>query len=118
MTRRVVRALALLASTLVVSSCTPGIGGALFYGASAQTQAGQTQGLIPHALESYIVGEFEGFDYGNLYQLANGQLWEQTEHYFWYYYWYGPPVTIYADGATHKMLVAGISHPVTVRRVR
>ena len=32
----------------------------------------------PSLIESKIDDEFEGYDYGNIYRLRNGQIWEQT----------------------------------------
>lgn len=48
----------------------------------------------------------------------NGQAWQQTEFYTWYYYAYSPQVVIFPSRGVMKMLIEGTSHPVTVQRIR
>ena len=67
--------------------------------------------------QSYITSEFKGFDYGNRYTLANGQTWEQTEFYVWFYIWIYPNVTIYTEYGLFKMKVKNIDHAITVRQI-
>jgi PKD repeat protein len=69
-------------------------------------------------IESVIVSDFDGFEYGNIYELANGQIWQQTEAYFWFYYAFRPQVLIYSLQGQTKMQVDGIDHAVTVTRIR
>lgn len=69
-------------------------------------------------VESYITSKFNGLDYGNLYRLANGQIWEQTEAWVWAWVWVNPKVIIYPSSGGHKMKVENIDHAVIVRRVR
>lgn len=70
--------------------------------------------LADGVIESVIVSNFKGLDYGNLYELQNGQIWKQTEHYIWVRVWIRPKVIIYQDGGVYKMKVEGIDHAVTV----
>jgi len=74
-------------------------------------------GPPPDVIESYIVSEFDGFEYGNIYKLDNGQVWEQTEAWIWVWIWVRPKVLIYRTGTGYMMKVEQIEHPVTVRRL-
>jgi hypothetical protein len=71
------------------------------------------------AIQSRIDGQFSGLDYGRIYTLQNGQVWQQKEFYIWYYYWYAPTVIIYrSHSGSWMMKVEGISHAVRVERIR
>ena len=35
-----------------------------------------------YVTKSHIENEFTGYDYGNIYELANGQMWKQVEYTF------------------------------------
>ena len=82
--------------------------------ASPTGSATSTSGVI----ESTIVSEFSGLNHGNIYKLANGQIWEQTDFWIWYWYWVGPEVLIWSDNGIYKMKVDQIEHAVTVRRLK
>jgi len=69
-------------------------------------------------IQSSIISNFEGFNYGNIYELGNGQIWKQTEHWIWYWYWVYPKVTLYPENGTWKMKVENIDHPVTVEQIK
>ena len=83
---------------------------------------GQTTPLLPSStpkvVESYITSDFDGLDHGNIYKLANGQIWEQTEYWIWVWVWVDPQVLIWNDGGTYRMKVEGIERPVMVRRIK
>lgn len=68
--------------------------------------------------ESTIESDFDGLDFGNIYKLRNGEIYEQTEAYIWIHIAVFPQVTIWRDGVDYKMKVAGIGHPVAVRRIK
>lgn len=68
-------------------------------------------------IESTIISDFNGLEYGNIYELANGQIWQQTEYYIWYWYWFYPGVLIWNDGGIYRMKVEGIDHPVMVKMI-
>lgn len=68
-------------------------------------------------IESTIISDFSGLEYGNIYELANGQIWQQTEYYIWYWYWFYPGVLIWNDGGIYRMKVEGIDHPVMVKKI-
>lgn len=71
-----------------------------------------------NAIQSRIVSNFDGFDHGNLYELQNGQIWKQTEHWIWVWVWVNPKVLIYIDSVVYKMKVEQIDHAVTVERIK
>jgi hypothetical protein len=66
---------------------------------------------------SIITSQFGGFSHGNLYTLANGQVWEQTEAYTWTWTWTWPEVTIYQESGRFFMKVQNIDHHVSVQQV-
>lgn len=68
-------------------------------------------------IKSKIVNKFEGFDYGNLYELENGQIWKQTSYQYERSYAFMPEVLIYLDGVVYKMHVDGYQNEVTVEQV-
>lgn len=107
---------------LLVSACAPSSSSdAAFWGAFAQgvsRASSPAPAPAPGTISSAIVGTFEGFAYGRVYRLVNGQVWRQTEYYTWYRYAYRPTVLIYRDGARYRMLVDGIDRTVSVTRLR
>ena len=69
-------------------------------------------------IESTIISDFDGLEYGNIYKLANGQIWEQTEAWIWVWVWVNPSVMIWNDGSVFKMKVEQIDHAVAVRQMK
>lgn len=85
-----------------------------------QPQQRRSEPAAPTArvVESFITSDFDGLGYGNIYKLANGQIWEQTEVWIWTRVWVNPKVLIWNDGGRYRMKVEGIEHPVTVTRIK
>ncbi len=85
-----------------------------------QSQHKRSEPSAPTAqvVESFIISDFDGLEYGNVYQLANGQIWEQTEAWVWVWVWVNPKVLIWHDGGVYRMKVEGIEHPVAVTRIK
>jgi hypothetical protein len=81
---------------------------------NATTVSSSASGGSSNVIESRIEGEFEGYDYGNLYKLTNGQIWQQTSANYRYSYKYRPQVLIYSG----MMQVDGMSDSVRVQRIR
>ena len=48
-----------------------------------------------YVTKSHIENEFTGYDYGNIYELANGQMWKQVEYTFYFNYASSPEAIIY-----------------------
>ena len=69
-------------------------------------------------IESTIISTFEGLNAGNIYKLANGQIWEQVEPWVWVWVWMNPKVMIYAASGAYKMKIENIEHPVLVERLK
>ena len=68
-------------------------------------------------IEARIINDFDGLEYGNIYKLDNGQVWEQTYFYIYIYIAVMPKVTIWQDGSVYKMKVDGIDEVVTVKQI-
>ncbi len=72
---------------------------------------------IPIETESEIVDEFDGLRQGNVYELQNGQFWEQTEQYSEIDLETRPDARIWNNGGAFVMKVAGVEHAVEVRQI-
>lgn len=79
------------------------------------TQTDQHTGAV---VESRIDGEFTGWTGETLFQLQNGQIWQQTSYAYHYHYAYSPQVLIYTSGGRYKMKVDGVASEIYVRRLR
>lgn len=71
---------------------------------------------ISDVIKSNIKGAFKGCDGNSVYELVNGQIWQQSMYKYEYQYAYSPEVTIYPTSGGYTMRVAGMSIPV--RRTR
>ncbi|TDJ06077.1 MAG: hypothetical protein E2O67_04365 [Deltaproteobacteria bacterium] len=69
-------------------------------------------------VESFIDGEFEGFEGETIIKLMNGQIWQQAEYYYYYYYGYMLPVLIYQSSSGFKMKVEGIDEAIGVVQLK
>lgn len=68
--------------------------------------------MYSNTINSRIEDEFEGYEYGNLYELTNGQVWQQISPTYRYSYKYRPKVTI----RNGYMFVEGMSESIKVQR--
>lgn len=75
-------------------------------------------GSCSPAVESTIVGEFNGWDGETIFKLDNGQIWEQAEYDYMYSYSYRPDVTIYETRAGCRMKVEDEEETILVRRIK
>ena len=69
-------------------------------------------------IESTIANKFDGLNSGNIYRLANGQIWEQIEAWTWAWSWANPNVIIYPAPGGMKMKVENIEHSVLVKQIK
>lgn len=69
-------------------------------------------------VESKIDGEFNGYEYGKIYKLINGHIWEQVSARYRYRYRYMPSVMIVRRDQVYMMKVEGMDDWVTVRRLK
>jgi hypothetical protein len=68
-------------------------------------------------VESRIKGDFDGWDGDTIFELANGQIWQQSRYGTRFASRYRPKVTIYRIAGGHEMEVEGVSSRVRVERV-
>lgn len=71
---------------------------------------------ISDVVESQINGEFKGWGGETVYELTNGQVWQQCTYSYEYIYSYMPEVLIYSADRGYKMRVEGTT--ADVRRVK
>ncbi|MGM7449412.1 hypothetical protein ACP7H9_12945 [Idiomarina sp. ST20R2A10] len=71
---------------------------------------------ISDVVESQINGEFKGWEGETVYELTNGQVWQQCTYSYEYTYSYMPEALVYDAGAGYKMKVEGTS--ADVRRIK
>ncbi len=69
-------------------------------------------------IESRVAGDFTGWDGATVFQLANGQVWQQQSFGTLHHYERSPNVTLVATPAGWRMEVEGISQTIYVRRIR
>ena len=69
-------------------------------------------------IESYVDGEFSGFEGETVLKLANGQIWQQSEYWYHYHYSYSPKVIVFQSNGQYKIQVEGIEKSVGVTRLK
>jgi len=72
---------------------------------------------VSHVIEAIVVNDFDGFEYGKIFKLDNGQIWEQEEFYIYTGIYTWSKVTIWHNGVVYKMKVNGIDKSVTVHQL-
>ncbi|MBI5686036.1 MAG: hypothetical protein HZC54_13270 [Verrucomicrobia bacterium] len=70
------------------------------------------------AVETRIVGDFEGWQGGTTWEMDNGQVWQQTSRDNHHYYAFHPKVVIYRVAGGWKMKVEGDKEEVFVKRLK
>jgi hypothetical protein len=65
-----------------------------------------------------IKGACRGYKRGNIFELTNGRIWEQTSYQYSYSYSYRPEALLDASGARGRLKVEGMSDWVDVRRIK
>lgn len=84
-------------------------GAMLVEGMSRAVRVERVTGVI----EAHVDGEWIGWSGDTVVRLTDGSVWRQAEYLYEYNYHYRPSVLIDGD----RMLVEGMSQPVTVRRI-
>jgi hypothetical protein len=69
-------------------------------------------------VESTIAGDINGWDGETVFKLDNGQIWEQAEYSYTYFYAYRPEVTIYQTNSGCRMKVKDEDETILVRRIK
>jgi hypothetical protein len=72
------------------------------------------------AVETHIVGEFNGWDSETLYKLDNGSIWQQSNYHYHYHYAYHPSVIIYPGrgGTCHIKVIGDDDEGVDIIRIK
>jgi len=79
---------------------------------------GTVQTSCSPAIESTISGESEGWNGETIFKLDNGQIWQQAEYAYTYFYAYRPDVTIYNTREGCRMKVEDEEETILVRRLK
>ena len=66
-------------------------------------------------VESRVDEEFNGWTGETIVKLRNGQIWQQSQFYYYYRYAYAPNVIVYPIDGVMKMKVEGVAEAVPVR---
>lgn len=85
--------------------------------ATAPSVPSHRSSCVP-AIESAISGDVEGWDGETIFKLENGQIWQQAEYDYTYFYEYNPDVTIYQTNAGCRMKIEGEDETVLVKRIK
>jgi hypothetical protein len=70
------------------------------------------------AIESSISGEVSGWSGETIFKLDNGQIWQQAEYDYTYFYEYHPDVTIYETRLGCRMKVEDEEETLLVKRIK
>lgn len=81
-------------------------------------QHNTTTAKSERVIESRIKGTFNGWDGDTIFELQNGQIWQQDSYAYKYHYAYSPKVTIYRVNSRYKMKVEGVSDEIYVKRLK
>jgi hypothetical protein len=65
-------------------------------------------------VDSRIDGEFDGWTGETVFELVNGQYWQQASYAYTYHYAYSPAVHIVMDGVRYSMTVDGVTGSIFV----
>lgn len=69
-------------------------------------------------IESAISGDVEGWDGETIFKLDNGQIWQQAEYDYTYFYEFHPDVTIYSTSGGCRMKVEDEDDTIIVKRIK
>lgn len=69
-------------------------------------------------INTYIQGEFEGWEGETVFLLDNGQIWQQSSYAYMYHYAYRPEVMIINISGSWKMKVEGVDEMIDVMRLK
>src|SRR5450830_554482 len=76
------------------------------------------QAPSPGVIETEIDGEFTGWDGDTIFELTNGQIWQQDSYAYTYHYAYRPKVPIYYVGGRYKLTGEGVDGFIYVTRLK
>jgi hypothetical protein len=90
--------------------------GQLAHGATLAPR--ETPSESPEVIQSRVAGDFTGWDGSTVFQLANGQVWQQSSFGSLYRFERSPKVTLVATPAGWRLEVEGVPQSIYVRRLR
>jgi len=67
-------------------------------------------------VKSRIRGSFQGWKGNGVYELENGQRWQQTRYCYRYRYKYRPRAEVIRQSGRHYLYVECMDKPIEVRR--
>lgn len=88
-------------------------------GAQARPSRGKSRtSQSADVLESQIEGEFSGWEGETIFELTNGQIWQQSTYAYTYTYKYRPRVSIFRVNGGFELQVEGMDQRIGVVRIR
>jgi hypothetical protein len=112
-----VRMHALMVGQLASGTAPPGLQ-ARSAAAKVQPTIREAQPATADMIETRILGDFTGWDGSTVFQLENGQIWQQSSFGSVHLFARSPRVTLLATPGGWRMEVEGVSQTVHVRRIR
>jgi hypothetical protein len=68
-------------------------------------------------IDSYIIGDFEGWDGDTVYELDDGSRWELTTYNYVYVFRYRPRAIVWREGVRYFLEVEGMPDRQEVREI-
>lgn len=65
-------------------------------------------------IETQIDGDFEGWEGETIFEIMNGQIWQQSSYAYIYHCAYSPEVIIYNTSSGYVMKVEGVDETISV----
>ncbi|NBK99849.1 MAG: hypothetical protein EOM50_17930 [Erysipelotrichia bacterium] len=69
-------------------------------------------------IETFIDGDFNGWEGNTIVKLQNGQIWQQSSYIYYYHYSYNSKVMIIKTGSLYKMQIDGVPQSAYVIRLK
>lgn len=74
--------------------------------------------LVTAVADTTITSDFDGWNGDTIFQLENGQVWQQAAYAYVYNYAFRPDALIYCDASHFAMQVEGVDSHVQVKRIK
>jgi len=73
--------------------------------------------MVRLVTKSRIDGEFNGWEGDTIFELVNGQKWQQSTYKYKYIYKYRPEIKIWEDKGQYLLEVEGVDEKLPVRKI-